>query len=335
MKGKYSFIIQDKYVRYEFEIRRNVTVLYGDSGTGKSTLVEMVMELHSHKAKGTLKCNMAELVVGCNGMDEVADYILISTSKGKIIFIDGECGYVRSKWFSDEVGKGENYFFIITRNDMDMIAYSVREMYQIKSERHGKQMVNTLERRYVESDSDGSAIPDVVVCEDRCSGYEAMGRIFCCDVQSAEGNSSVCSVARGLNKQGKGIYCIVDGAAYGAFVGEMMRLVRGKAGSGAYVGIMMWESFEWAVLDVIRHSRDIGETFSMMLDEPWEYCDSRKFKSWERYFTYLLGLVCDKGVLGIPFKYSKKKLDSALKVGWLIGGVSGMLRDVDGSAKRC
>jgi len=44
MKGKYRIVIQNKRIRYEFAVRRNLTIIRGDSATGKTALVDMVRE---------------------------------------------------------------------------------------------------------------------------------------------------------------------------------------------------------------------------------------------------------------------------------------------------
>ena len=41
MKRKHRVIVQNKRIRYDFEIRRNITVIRGDSATGKTALVDM------------------------------------------------------------------------------------------------------------------------------------------------------------------------------------------------------------------------------------------------------------------------------------------------------
>ena len=40
MKGKYSILVQNNRLRYEFTIYRNITIIRGDSATGKTTLLE-------------------------------------------------------------------------------------------------------------------------------------------------------------------------------------------------------------------------------------------------------------------------------------------------------
>lgn len=49
MKGKYQVIVQDKRIRYDFEIRRNITIIRGDSATGKTTLLELLTAYEQEK----------------------------------------------------------------------------------------------------------------------------------------------------------------------------------------------------------------------------------------------------------------------------------------------
>ena len=44
MKGKHRVIVSTKRLKYDFEIRRNITIIQGDSATGKTTLVDMIRE---------------------------------------------------------------------------------------------------------------------------------------------------------------------------------------------------------------------------------------------------------------------------------------------------
>ena len=44
MKGTHHVVIQNKRIHYEFDLRRNITVLRGDSAIGKTTMVEMIQE---------------------------------------------------------------------------------------------------------------------------------------------------------------------------------------------------------------------------------------------------------------------------------------------------
>ena len=50
MKGKYSLTIQSAHLKYEMEFSRNITVIQGDSATGKTTLVDMIQEYNLNGA---------------------------------------------------------------------------------------------------------------------------------------------------------------------------------------------------------------------------------------------------------------------------------------------
>ncbi len=42
--GAYHVIVQNSIVKYEFDIKRNITVIKGDSAMGKTVLVDMIRE---------------------------------------------------------------------------------------------------------------------------------------------------------------------------------------------------------------------------------------------------------------------------------------------------
>lgn len=48
MKGKYRITVQNKRIRYDFEIKRNITIIRGDSATGKTALVDMIREYYEN-----------------------------------------------------------------------------------------------------------------------------------------------------------------------------------------------------------------------------------------------------------------------------------------------
>lgn len=42
MKGKITITVRNDRTKFEFTLRRNITVIRGDSATGKKTLIEMI-----------------------------------------------------------------------------------------------------------------------------------------------------------------------------------------------------------------------------------------------------------------------------------------------------
>lgn len=39
MRGKHRVVVSTKRLKYDFELRRNLTIIRGDSATGKTTLL--------------------------------------------------------------------------------------------------------------------------------------------------------------------------------------------------------------------------------------------------------------------------------------------------------
>ena len=44
MKGKHKIVVKNNRLHYEFEIKRNITIIKGDSATGKTTLINMIRQ---------------------------------------------------------------------------------------------------------------------------------------------------------------------------------------------------------------------------------------------------------------------------------------------------
>ena len=42
MRGKYSIEIYNNKLHYQFEVKRNITIIQGNSATGKTTLINMI-----------------------------------------------------------------------------------------------------------------------------------------------------------------------------------------------------------------------------------------------------------------------------------------------------
>ena len=65
MKGAYELTVQNKRIHYQFTTKRNITVIRGDSATGKTTLLEMI-ETYSQNGISSgidLKCTVPCIVL--------------------------------------------------------------------------------------------------------------------------------------------------------------------------------------------------------------------------------------------------------------------------------
>ena len=87
MKGKYKVIVKNNRLHYEFEIKRNITIIKGDSATGKTTLINKVRQFADLG-------NSSGIDIVCDAPCRVLEgsrwKILLQNMVGNIIFIDEE-----------------------------------------------------------------------------------------------------------------------------------------------------------------------------------------------------------------------------------------------------
>ena len=50
MKGSHRIIVESRKVKYDFTVKRNITILTGDSGSGKTVLMELIRDYRRYGA---------------------------------------------------------------------------------------------------------------------------------------------------------------------------------------------------------------------------------------------------------------------------------------------
>lgn len=300
MKGKHRITVQNKRIRYNFEIKRNITVIRGDSATGKTALVDMIREYYENGVESGIELQCSKTCVVLEGRNWK---VQLTAFKDSIVFIDEVSEFVSSKDFASNIQKTDNYYVIVTRESLSALPYSANEIYGIKnSGKYGslKQTYNELYQLYTGGGFTKEVQPDVLLTEDSNSGFHFFDSI-CKEHQlicmSAKGKSNIFSylTERGQDK----ILVIADGAAFGAEMDKMMKLIEIRDDIALYLP----ESFEWLVLKSgIIHDSEIH----LILDAPYDYVESNTYFSWERYFTELLM----KKTEGTYLQYSKRFLNA-------------------------
>ena len=61
---------------------------------------------------------------------------------GSIVFIDECNSFVKSEDFAISIKESDNYFVIITRNDLPNLPYSVNEIYGIRQSNKGIELLS-------------------------------------------------------------------------------------------------------------------------------------------------------------------------------------------------
>jgi len=110
MKGTYHITVQNRSLKYEFDIRRNLTLIQGDSATGKTTLIDLIREYHMDKKSGiNLSCSRPCRVLEGDLWKEQIQFI-----NDSILFIDEGSSFVETEDFASAAKNSSNYFVIVT-----------------------------------------------------------------------------------------------------------------------------------------------------------------------------------------------------------------------------
>ena len=112
MKGSHRIIVESRKVKYDFTIKRNITILTGDSGSGKTVLIELIRDYRRYGSDSGVFVSCDR---DCRTIDNEDWERQISEISDSIIFIDEGNRFLTSKKFAELVQKSDNYFVIATR----------------------------------------------------------------------------------------------------------------------------------------------------------------------------------------------------------------------------
>ena len=102
MKGAHRIIVESRKIKYDFIIKRNITILTGDSGTGKTVLIDLIRDYRRYGADSGvfLSCDCA-----CRTIDNEDWERQLEETSNSIIFMDEGNRFLTSKRFAEIVQK--------------------------------------------------------------------------------------------------------------------------------------------------------------------------------------------------------------------------------------
>lgn len=271
MKGSFHFRVRSKKLLFEFTVRRNITVLKGDSATGKTTLLHMMYEYlrvgresgYSVSADGAYYVYLRQ-EVGRTWQDA------LNPLEDTVIFIEENNDFVFTKEFAEFVKISGNYFVLVNRAPFKMLPYSTHEIYEIITEGKRadvKESCHQFKELYSNYPVAANNKMDIAVTEDSNSGCQFFTNLFTrSHVVSAGGNSGVTGRLKELETGD--ILVIVDGAAFGAIVESCLEYIATRK---QRISVWMPESFEYLILKsgLIR-SEELPEILISTSDFPEE-----------------------------------------------------------------
>ncbi|MBQ9008850.1 MAG: hypothetical protein IJ088_05910 [Clostridia bacterium] len=299
MKGAYTIRIHNRRVTFTLRLERNLTVICGSSATGKTTLVSYVSFYEDLGPQSGVTIESPRPCVVLRGKDWEDK---LSKTKESFVFIDEGNHFISSKDFAEAVQKSDNYFILMTREDLHQLPYSIHSILQLRKTtsrfNHTYNQTYPLYDIVPEYDLKRSNL-NAYLTEDSNSGndlFEFVAKRDGIECISAGGKDHILSELQKLPDHRTMV--IADGAAFGSSMALVYRYVQDHPHQ---VILYLPESFEWLILaSGIVHSDEIDQ----ILDHPEDYIESKDFMSWERFFTHLL----ESKTMGTRAQYSKRKL---------------------------
>ena len=300
MKGKHKIEVRSKRIVFTIELERNITILRGDSATGKTTLVEMLSayENYGRKSGITIVCDKT-----CRVLSGALWEAQLKDIQDAIVFVDEGSTFVSSLDFARAIQKTDNYYVLVTREDLSTLPYSVNAILELK--KTTSRFKRTYNKAYPIYDSLPASDVELgsvekLLTEDANSGYQLFTKI-------GEKYGVVCISAAGKDNikqkifpmKSEKVLVIADGAAFGPQMNDIYRLMQEDS---AKFSLYLPESMEWLLLKAdLLGQTDILE----ILEHPADFIESSEFFSWERFFTNLL----EQWTKNIPYmRYDKAKL---------------------------
>lgn len=272
-------------VIYEFDLHRRITVLKGESGSGKSLLADLVQQSGNDvvSVQSARSLVTAPLTVPGNIDGWLTAY------PNSVIIIDEDSKLGKMPEFYRKALDADCWILLISRGlDHRYLHYSVNEVYEI----HQSGKYYTF-KPYYRLDARRYDKNWPIVTEDSMSGFQFFNRFFKSKVSSLGGRDAI--LKRNLPELYRHTY-IMDGAAFGQlfdiFYNDYLL---------HKLDFVLLESFEWALLKSSLFY--MQSAVQKALNNPEEFgANDVKYDTWENFFEdYLNDRMHELGTKG----YSK------------------------------
>ena len=306
MIGTYEVKVSNTRVDFTLTLERNITVIRGDSATGKSTFIGLIRDYEQDGDDSGVRLHAKSLLDNhncpCRVLNSVDWQFRLGRINNSIVFIDEGNGFIKSDDFARAIQGSTNYYVIITRENLHQLPYSVKSILKLKTTTRQQKTYIRSYKYYARLDTPVENIADFqeIITEDSNSGYEMFNHIAMqhgVECISARGKSNVFNHLH--YRPGERLLVIADGAAFGAELEKVYKLAELHPRA---ITLFLPESFEWLILKsrIIRDS-----SYQNILMDPSSCIESEWFVSWERYFTDLLIHLTEN----TPLQYRKSHLN--------------------------
>ena len=304
MKGSFRIQAQTKEAAYDITIRRNITVITGDSGSGKS-LLSIIAERSSVGAYGYSCVATPNVSVVSPSPGEVFRRDMGFYENSIVILDEDVLHRLSFDTISDILHSSSSYWILITRKMeyLERFQFSVHEIYSLYSDNDVLKLrpyydipANRLFGYYSGMELSG------FISEDSNSCFKFFSKVLGDNPikVSSCGKGGIVPKIKEFASHTSKLIVFLDASAYGPY----MTLLFSTLVMNAYkdcVCIYFMESFEWFLLHSIMFKEDVK--IQELLRNPYDFIESREYMTHEQFYTPYLARVCPKYAL----RYAKKK----------------------------
>ena len=129
MQGKYEIKISNNKVSFSINLERNITIIRGDSATGKTTFISLLQDYEQY---GTSSGISIQSKKPCRVLTSVEWEYRLDNIRDSFVFIDEGNEFVKSEAFASAIRNSDNYYVIITRENLYQLPYSVNSILKLK-----------------------------------------------------------------------------------------------------------------------------------------------------------------------------------------------------------
>ena len=278
--------IESRKYKFEGQFERRISIIHGDSATGKSSLTE-ILKIKSSDVM--IKCSVKILILA----DDTWKSTISANTDALLIADDLRC--VEQKDFADVCSKYlvENNLYLVIINRADLsefdrdrnngngehltrLSISLNSIYSFCTDG----IKHWLRNDRLPFFNDLSAI-DCIITEDTKNGFEFWNNLFNNVEHSSDGRDSLVKDLEKHNPTQK-ILVLLDTAAYGSNYEHFKRKL---CDSGYNIGICpIYECFEYVLLksNLLKDNPIVTSELSDV------HRFANKFVSWENYFEDLI-----------------------------------------------
>jgi hypothetical protein len=286
-----NLFVKYNELTWNIPIERRITIVRGDSGIGKTTMVNYIQadsrQMTSNKL--IVECNLNIKIVSLDSWE----YMLKDESFTDTLFIFDDVADTRTLKFAQLVQKSAdrgNYFLLINREDLTVGEYgclniAVSSILRFVTSPDGLQHYTEPYFELYKHSADTIECTDILI-EDTAGGKKFFDRLFGKEIihSSQHGKSSISDDALDI-LSGNGAYLLIlaDMSAFGCHMNDLYDRVLTKYKNRVYID-SKYECFEELLLRT-KYFKDnpiVLNQFSNI--EAY----ANKFISWETYFEELL-----------------------------------------------